>query len=502
MSAPIVGGAAFGCSRELFDQAVDWLDGAAAAGLEHAELETQLDTRGRDLLRQLYQDHTDLRAQREPRLAGVTGVNGVTRSRVEAGHARALRTVFGEVTVARMAYRAPGQTNLHPADAAWNLPTEKHSHRLRRLAAIEATRGSFDDAAAAIDRGTGVAVGKRQVEQLAVAAAADFDDFYDQREPPTPDTGHSAQVLVVSVDGKGIVMRRDALRPATAKAAAATAPKLAARLSKGEKRNRKRLAEVGAVYHVTPVPRTAHDILPTAQHDTTGRAPKAVDKWLTASVAADAATVIASVFDEAERRDPNHQHTWIALVDGNNHQIERIHAEAAARGVTVTTVVDFIHVLEYLWKAAWCFFTEADPAAQTWVRDKATAVLEGKARAVASGIRRRATTAGLTRGTRKNADDTANYLTAKATHLDYPTALKSGWPIATGVIEGACRHLVKDRLDITGARWGLAGAEAILKLRALHSNDDFDDYWRYHLNQERHRVHQIRYLNGQIPRAA
>ena len=78
----------------------------------------------------------------------------------------------------------------------------------------------------------------------------------------------------------------------------------------------------------------------------------------------------------------------------------------------------------------------------------------------------------------------------------------SGWPIATGVIEGACRHLVKDRLDITGARWGLTGAEAILKLRALHSNDDFDTYWRYHLDRERNRVHRTRYLDGQIPRAA
>ena len=86
--------------------------------------------------------------------------------------------------------------------------------------------------------------------------------------------------------------------------------------------------------------------------------------------------------------------------------------------------------------------------------------------------------------------------------LDYPTALHNGWPIATGVIEGACRHLVKDRMDITGARWGLSGAEAILKLRALHSNGDFDTYWRYHLAQERRRVHESRYLNGHIPQAA
>ncbi|MCA1602436.1 MAG: ISKra4 family transposase, partial [Acidobacteria bacterium] len=79
------------------------------------------------------------------------------------------------------------------------------------------------------------------------------------------------------------------------------------------------------------------------------------------------------------------------------------------------------------------------------------------------------------------------------------TALAQGWPIATGVIEGACRHLIKDRMDLTGARWGLPSAEAVLKLRALLSNDDFDDYWDYHLTQEKHRIHQTRYQNGVIP---
>ena len=100
------------------------------------------------------------------------------------------------------------------------------------------------------------------------------------------------------------------------------------------------------------------------------------------------------------------------------------------------------------------------------------------------------------------AEACATYLINKERYLDYPTALHNGWPIATGVIEGACRHLVKDRMDITGARWGLPGAEAVLKLRALRSNGDFDAYWRYHLEQERRRVHETRYLNGVIPRAA
>ena len=495
---------AFAASRALFGSTLDWLDGAEAAGLDHAQLETQLQGKGRELLRQLFQDSMDLRAARERPRAEVLDADAMARTRVESGHTRALTTVFGEVSVSRMAYRAPGRANLHPADAELNLPAEKHSHGLRQLAAIEAARGSFDDTVAAIDRHTGVRLGKRQVEQLAVAAAADFDDFYAQRTPPQPDPGDDPKrtsVLVCSVDGKGIVMRPDALRPATAKAADTATTKLRTRLSKGEKRNRKRLAEVGAVYHAAPVPRTAADIL-AGSGQPHQPAPVAVDKWLTASVIDDAATVISAVFDEADRRDPNHQLTRIALVDGNNHQIDRIHTEAAARGIDITIIVDFIHVLEYLWKAAWCFHDEADPAAETWVRDKATAILDGHARAVAAGIRRRATRNRLAEPQRAAADTCADYLTAKAPYLNYSRALQSGWPIATGVIEGACRHLVKDRLDITGARWGLTGAEAILKLRALHSNGDFDIYWQYHLQREHNRVHQTRYLNGQIPRAA
>ncbi|MDQ6745942.1 MAG: ISKra4 family transposase, partial [Actinomycetota bacterium] len=208
------------------------------------------------------------------------------------------------------------------------------------------------------------------------------------------------------------------------------------------------------------------------------------------------------IFAEAERRDPDHQRTWIALVDGNNHQIDRIKAEAKSRKVNVTIVIDLIHVLEYLWSAAWCFYQEGDPDAETWVHEKATAILEGRSGIVAAAIRRKATRLELTPEQRKNADRAASYLHNKRPHLDYPTALANGWPIATGIIEGACRHLIKDRMDITGARWGVDGAEAILKLRALRSNDDLETYWTYHLAQERRRNHESRYANSVIPRAA
>lgn len=491
---------AFAAARSNFEEMVCWLEGTGSACLTHAELEDQVERRGRQVQRSMFQDHLDLRALREQRV-GAVDAEGIVHTNVEPGHRRHLSTVVGTVSVERLAYRHLGASNLHPADAALNLPTELHSHGLRRLAAIESTRGSFDDASQAIERSTGVSVAKRQVESLTTTAATDVEDFYAAR---APEPGASDDVVVISVDGKGIVMRPDALRPATARAAGAATPKLGTRLSKGEKRYRKRMAEVGAVYDLAPVARTPTDVLASKHGDNTTPppAPKATGKWVTASVAQDAAEVVARVFDEAERRDPDHQRCWVALVDGNNHQIDRIKAEAENRKLRITTVIDLIHVMEYIWSAAWCFFAEGDQAAEDWVRDKTLAVLEGNARDVAAGIRRRATTARLAKAKRKNADACATYLTNKAPYLDYPTALAAGWPIATGIIEGTCRYLVADRMDITGARWSVDGAEAVLKLRAVRSNGDFDNYWTFHLNHERQRVHEARYADGVIPLAA
>ena len=299
-------------------------------------------------------------------------------------------------------------------------------------------------------------------------------------------------------------MRPEGLREQTRAQAQSASGKLKTRLSKGEKTNRKRMAEIVTVYELAPEPRTAADILPDPDIPATsaGRRPKANNKWLKASVTDDAQTVIAEMFSEADRRDPEHQRAWVALVDGNNHQIDRIRKEARKRQIKIPIVVDFIHVLEYLWSGCWCFFQEGDPAAEEWVHEKALAVLEGKAGIVAAAIRRKATTLKLEPNKRHGADRCADYLLAKRPYLDYPKALRNGWPIATGVIEGACRHLVKDRMDITGARWGLAGAEAILTLRALISNGDFDAYWTFHLAQEHRRVYASRYALGVIPAPA
>ena len=497
-ACPVAG---FERSQALFGELIEWAAGEEALGLEHSGLEARLAGDARELARQVLQDQLDLRARVEQRADGVIGSDGTPRRSVERGHERDLHTVLGEVQVTRLAYRAAGSENLYPADAQLNLPPVRHSHGIRRLAALEAPRSSFEDGQAAIVRQTGQQIGTRQLRELTLAAAQDVGAFYAQRERTVPD---GKDLLVLSCDAKGVVMRPEALREQTRTQAQNASGKLKTRLSKGEKTNRKRMAEIVTVYELTPEPRTAAAILPDPDNPPAAAStrPKAKNKWLKASVTDDARAVIAEMFNEADRRDPEHKLTWVALVDGNNHQIDRIKAEARKRKITIPIVVDFIHVLEYLWSGCWCFFAEGDPAAERWVSDKARQVLDGRAGIVAAAIRRKATTLGLDANQRKNADRCADYLLAKRPYLDYPTALTTGSPIATGVIEGACRHLVKDRMDITGARWGLAGAEAILTLRALITNRDFDQYWTFHLAQEHRRVHAASYALGVIPAPA
>lgn len=321
----------YGASRACFETVVAFLDGEEAAAMEHAELEDQLQERSRQLFCRLFQDDLDRRAQQEQRLETVTDAEGHRRPNVEAGHRRGLATVFGEVDVERLAYRGRGRPNLHPADGGLNLPAEHHSHGLRRLAAIEASRGSFGAAVEAIERATAQNVGKRQVEALVRRAAADVEVFYAgiERKPADGD------VLVLSVDGKGIVMRPDSLRPATGRAAAAATTKLKTRLTKGEQPNRKRLAAVGAVHDLTPVARQPTDVLASKGGEDPPPAPKAKAKWVTASIIDNAAHVVGNIFDEAERRDIHHHRQWVALGDGNLHQIDAINAEAAQRNVEV-----------------------------------------------------------------------------------------------------------------------------------------------------------------------
>jgi hypothetical protein len=474
---------------------------------------------GRELLRGLVQLSLDAQAAGEVRLPEVTGADGVRRGRAERDHARPVVTRLGEVVVRRIGYRSGirGVPSLFPRDAVLNLPPLGYSWGLQRLAEMFCRSGSYEQAHEFVLAATGVSIGKRQLEQIAAAAAAGVAAFYAVPAPggpaqPPARPGQPAETdgdvllpLGLSADGKGVAMRPESRRTRT-KAPEARVKNFSTRPGTGEK-GHKRIAEVACVFDVIPRPRTPEQVMASHHGGGDGQAgrkaqdkpaPQAVNRRYRVDIAADRSAAISWLFDEAGCRDPGHARDWIALVDGDNHQINLMEAEAAARGITrLTILIDLIHVMEYLWKAAWAFHAPRDPAIETWTITQALEILHGRAAAVITRITQLAAEHPPQHSEHaKNIKKTLSYLQAKLPYLDYPKALAAGWPVATGVIEGACRHLVKDRMGITGARWSTDGAQAILWLRVIHANHDTDAYWTWHLQQEHQRNHLSRYSSS------
>ena len=474
------------------------------SSMTHSEMETLIERDGREVLRALYQSHLDLRGMAEP-LESPRGSDDVRRTHRRKNTSRPLTSLLGSVRVPRTRYEQRDVAGLHPVDAELNLPVDKYSLPVRKRVASLAAQSSFDATVEALATTTGALVPKRQAEQLVQRAALDFEAYYADTElNAEPST--TGNVLALTFDGKGVVMRTEDLREATRKAGKKAKPKLSTRLSKGEKRNRKRMATVAAVYAVTRYVPTATEIIaglrsvrPVESPAARSGRPRPEHKRVWASLDRPAEAVIDEAFAEAVGRDPERRKAWVVVVDGAAHQLALVKAAAARYRVEVVIVLDFIHVLEYLWKASHVFNKEGSPAAEKWVLERLARVLAGEATQVAAGIRRSATKRGLKARKRKRADKCADYLSKYAAHLRYDQYLAAGLPIASGVIEGACRHLIGDRLDITGARWSLAGAEAVLKLRALRSSGDFEEYWNFHEERELARNHRSQYAGGKLP---
>lgn len=490
---------AYAAADACYGDVVGFLKSGESRHLTESQLERTVEERIRELARRLIQAHVEERGPGDA-ASEVRGSDGVVRER-ERVHERGLQTIFGEVRASRVGYGADGVRSLHPLDAELNLPEELYSLELRRRAAEEAAKQSFDETVASLERQTGTVVGKRQVEELVQRAALDFDAFYALRSAKPQQQVGTGSILVISADGKGVVMLPRDLREATRKAAQKASNKLEKRLTKGEKRDRKRMATVATVYTVAPYQRAPEDVVHSmAPHDEaqTLPRPRPENKRVWASLEKSPEEVIGQAFREAACRDPDRNKAWVALVDGNKTQLTILKALARKHKVRLTIVVDIMHVAEYLWDASLAFHPEASKQREEWVTERLLGVLCGRASLVAGGIRRSATRRRLDDDDREAVDDCADYLLDYKPYLRYDRYLAKGFPIATGVIEGACRHLVCDRMD-GGARWSLRGAEAVLRLRSLRSSGDFDEYWTYHEAQEYQRNHIARYAGRKVP---
>ena len=304
--------------------------------------------------------------------------------------------------VERIGYARAGHESLHPLDAALNLPAERYSLEVRRRVAEAASSRSFDEALSELSRHSGAQVPKRQAEQLAARAAEDFDAFYEARRAAAGEPSPDKSVVVLTFDGKGVVLHREDLREATRKAAERRRRQREQlypfkRVQPGEKKHAKRMATVAAVYAVAPFVRSPEEFLQslmprqpvakTKKAKTPAVRPRPVAKRVWASLEREPAEVVAEAMLEAERHDPERVKRWVVLVDGAETQLDLVEAGAAAYGVDVTVVLDIIHVVEYVWKAAGVFHREGSPELACWAWTRVRDILEGKASRVAASMR-------------------------------------------------------------------------------------------------------------------
>jgi hypothetical protein len=458
--------------------------------LDHGDREKLIAEEGRRLQQRLLQATFGLDAVREEKAPGVTSAAGIRHGAAEKGTTRGLASIFGPVTVTRIAYRNWQEPALHPADARHALPDDPYSLGMRALAARHLARSGFGQAQEDIEKQTGTKIGVAQLAGIAGDLARWTGDFYEERARDADEDPPATDVIMMQADGKGIAMRPEH------------------RKNKGKEDGTrpgvKKMAEIVAVADFTPAVREPEDIAAPPARRKAHPGPKARGKWVSASVTESIEDMIAAAYDEADRRDPERIRQRVFLADGNKQQITAIEAEAKKRRLKVPVLIDYIHVSGYIGKASACLHPCDPVTAGQWADGQLLRVLHGRAKAVA------ATLASVARKTRANPrkrgldltdlDKAVTYLENNHGHMKYDKALANGWPIATGMIEGSCRYVIEDRFGITGARWSPDGAETILKLRAVVVNDDLDDYITYYKNRYRAEHHLTRYDQDTIDR--
>ena len=454
-----------------------WLASANTLQLPLHQIESQQQAKGREVQRLLLQAHLQHRGDGDvgPALQLHQQDGEVRYSHRRLG-ARFLTTVFGTVELVRMGYSRPGVPSIFPLDQALALPARSFSYELQRRLVKAAVQNPFLESVQTIAELTGVAVSKGSLEEILPDAAQDFDAFYQQRSVATP----TGSILVAAVDGKGIPM----VKPG----AALPRP----RLTKGQKTNKKRMATVATVFTRAPWVRTPQQVIeslfPTTR-PALGDAPpppRPENKRVWASLLKGKTAVIQEVAEEMGRRDPLRSLTRLALADG-----ERALQIRVEQKLNVTLILDLMHALEKLWKAAYVFHAEGSLEADLWVMDRTLQILFGEVGQVVKGIRQSITKRRLTGPKRQTLEAVANYLYRNRNRMRYHEYLAKGWPIASGPVEGACKNLIKDRMERSGMRWTEQMAEAIVQLRAVYLSGDFDRYWQFHIEQDQQRLYPV-----------
>jgi hypothetical protein len=397
--------------------------------------------------------------------------------------ARDYFSIFGKLAVPRSCYRTAGEPGIFPLDEQANLPERCYSYFLQEWMTLFAVEHPFKDSAGWFEQLFALELAESVLIEVTKEAHTDYDAFYTQEPPPAQET--EGEILVVSVDGKGVPMIK------------AEAAKLQAKVGKGEKRQKKKEALVGVCYTVDRKERTAEELAEQRVEPEAARArrkregqkddaPKAQNVRRLASLARPKQEVLEGILQDAARRDPERRRPLAVLLDGALGLWSLV-SKGLQGWQNVTFVLDLMHVVGYLWVAANALFREGSAQGKQWVQAKLTQILRGRVGYVIGSLKQTLAKRKLKAARREALGTVIRFLHNHRRWMQYDEYLAAGLPVATGVVESACGSVVKHRREGEGKRWSLDGAEAILALRSLrksHAND-LRAYWRFHAQQER-----------------
>lgn len=412
-------------------------------------------------------------------------------------------SVFGPVNIERTVYSAGNhQREFAPLDAILGLPEGKFSFVLQDFAQMLGVDLAWAKDCEVLERLLGVKMNVSSLEDMNRHMAEDVPEYREQRESPPVDK--EGAIFVASGDGKGIVMRKPGSESEQ------PAPSILPPATRGPKPGRKSMAVVGSLYSIDRYVRTPEQMLdilfretprpkdepprprPCGKHVWAALDEEFVDDDGKLNTASGLFATFEWLSEEWARRDPQHRRPLVRLMDGEHRLWDMADLCFPRDGHPDDAhILDIMHVAGYLWDAAAALETHREHQ-EAFFYDKLGGILRGEVRAVITNIRLLATRRKIRGEKRKAIAAACRYFKTNLDHMRYDEYLRKGYPIASGAIEGACRHLVKDRLERTGMRWVRAGAQAMLNLRSLWINGEWDDYHTYYVNTELARLYPHR----------
>jgi len=381
-------------------------------------------------------------------------------------------SLFGAVKLKRYHYWEKGRDGVHPLDATLSIPERIYSDCVQELLTAMEVWMPQDQTLGLLSNWFDLRLPKKSLP----ASASDQSDYqtayYDQQSPPeTPDQD---SILVVTADGKGIPMTRK------------DSPEPSARRGKGQNKTATKEAIITSAYTVAPYVRSSEHIIQAllasqsalegSKTGSTRPKPNGKQTFGTLNGKATALNHLAQVLKHRNTLNISHR---LALTDGSI-ALQKRTLEAFPEH---TLILDIIHAVEYLWKAVNALLGETHPDRRSWINDALRCLLENDLDHLLNHLDYQRDAGDLSANKRKTLTTVVNYLRRNRPYMDYQLYLAKGYPIGTGVIEGACRHLVKDRFEQAGMRWSCKGAEEMLKLRAVYLNGDWDDFHQFRREQ-------------------